>query len=96
MDRTETELDYITYTGNSVADLVSFIIEANPKTVAWLYETFDKKTVLDIYKMQGQLRMTDEEKEQVRRKVWDDKTDKNLEKFFGTSQFIDYSKIIPK
>lgn len=96
MDYKETELDYIKYTGNSVADLVSFIIEANPKTVAWLYKTFDKKTVLDIYKMQSQLRMTEEEKEQVRRKTWDNKVDEKLEQVFGNSEFIDYSKIIPK
>lgn len=77
-----------------MADLISFIIEANPKNVAWMYETFDKQTILDICKMQSQLRMTEEEKEEAKRKIWDNKVDKKLEQVFGTSDFVDYNKLL--
>ena len=45
------------------ANIFSFLLEAYPKGDAFkLIESLDKKTILDIYKMTGQLRMTEEEK----------------------------------
>lgn len=54
---------HIEYTDNNYANTFSFLLEAYPKGDAFkLIESLDKKTVLDIYKMTGQLRMTEEEK----------------------------------
>jgi hypothetical protein len=44
--------------------------------------------------MQAQLRMTEEEKEAAKRRIWDNKVDKKLEAVFGTSDFVDYNKLL--
>lgn len=81
MDRTETELDYIEYTDNSFANTFSFVLEAYPKGDAFkLLEQFDKKTILDIYKMAGQLRMSEEEKKEKRKIKYDQELDDILNK----------------
>ena len=56
-------VEHIEYTDNNFANTFSFLLEAYPKGDAFrLIELLDKKTILDIYTMTGQLRMTEEEK----------------------------------
>lgn len=60
---TNESIAHIEFTDNNFANTFSFLLEAYPKGDAFnLINTLDKKTILDIYKMTGQLRMTEEEK----------------------------------
>lgn len=78
---TSEELNYIEYTDNAFANTFSFILEAYPKGDAFkLIENFDKTTVLDIYKMAGQLRMTEEEKKEKMKVKYDQELDNILNK----------------
>ena len=56
-------VQHIEYTDNNFANIFSFLLEAYPRGDAFnLINILDKKTILDIYTMTGQLRMTEEEK----------------------------------
>lgn len=74
------DLEYIEYTDNNFANTFSFMLEAYPKGDAFsLINNFDKKTVLDIYKMTGQLRMSEEDKQAKMKVKYDEEIDVILE-----------------
>jgi len=73
------EIQHIDFTTNNFANVFAFILEAYPKDAFRLLD-LDKQTVLDLYKMTGQLRMTEEEKKAKLQPKYNEELDSILDK----------------